>query len=185
MDGLSARRVAERLLGLVEFVMPGEHEGWARAMKAEAAYVESDAATLRFAAGCLRAACLEWSRTEIRKSAAVFPAGAAVGTAFSAHAMISGSHAWPYIWPLLGGTCAVLLYARDGRLGILSGARLGLRTGAVAGLLFAIAGAIFISASADATLGSRLHVLAVGTLGGAALSAVGGGAAALLGRFRP
>jgi hypothetical protein len=173
-----------RILSLVELIMPNERKQWARAMKAEAAHVESDAAALTFAGGCLWAAIIQHLEVEANRSAAVLSAGLTAGFMFFAHAAINGSGAWPLLWPLLGGVMTAVLCLKDrGLLKVRRGAWLGLRAGLLAGLLFAIGGATLVWASDSLTLDSRLHVLGMGAIAGAALSAVGAGTATLLSRF--
>jgi len=104
--------------------------------------------------------------------------GLASGLLFFGHAMINGSHAWPLVWPALGGAAAAMLRARANS----SGGRLaGLRTGGGAGL---VAAAIFFAATAVALaamglLGPRgaagLTGLALAGFIGLALAVVAGG----------
>jgi len=70
--------------------------------------------------------------------------GLVSGLLFFGHAMIDGSHAWPLVWPALGGAAAAMLRARTSG----SGGRLaGLRTGGSVGL---VAAAFFFAATAAA-----------------------------------
>lgn len=185
MDHLRSGPAAECLFRLVELAIPEDRRQWARAMKAEAAYIGSDAALVSFAAGCLWAAVLEQLRATIERNIGVIATGSAIGIPFSAHAAVNGSGAWPLIWPLIGGAGSALLLARPGsRLEIGSGAWLGLRTGIIAGLLFAVVGVLLIAAFGRAPLDSRLHVIAIGALVGAGLSGAGGSAATLFLRWR-
>lgn len=65
-------------------------------------------------------------------------AGVASGLLFYAHAMIPYSHAWPLVWPVLGGAAAVVLASR--RAGERQSALgTGLRAGAIAAVVFVVA----------------------------------------------
>jgi hypothetical protein len=185
MGRSSARSLAELIFRLVDLTMPAEHRQWARAMRAEAAYVGSDAAALGFAAGCLWVAVAEYFKMAARKNSAVMGAGLCAGFVFFAHASVDGSGAWPVLWPLLGGAGTALVSARNSRRLDLPGAAwLGLRAGLVAGLLFAAGGIALLSASEQVTVGSRLPVLVVAAVAGALLSAIGASTATLLVRIR-
>ncbi len=184
MERFVARWLIERIFGLAELIMPDERKQWARAMKAEASHVGSDAAAVSFAGGCLWAAFLEYVAAETSKSAAVLCAGVTAGFVFFAHSAVEGSGAWPLLWPLLGGAMTVLLFGqRHGRPALRRGAWLGLRAGLVAALLFTTAGAILIGESASVTLDSRLHTLVAGALLGTLFSVIGAGAATLIPRL--
>jgi hypothetical protein len=64
-------------------------------------------------------------------------AGLVAGLLFFGHAMINNSHAWPLVWPLVGGAAAVWFAARSGRLhGFWSGLRAGAGAGALSAVLF-------------------------------------------------
>ena len=65
-------------------------------------------------------------------------AGLLAGTLFYLHALIPFSHAWPLLWPLLGGALAVVLAARGNpaRVSLGQGLKLAAKAGVVAGLLF-------------------------------------------------
>jgi hypothetical protein len=64
-------------------------------------------------------------------------AGVASGVLFYLHAMVPYSHAWPLVWPVLGGAAAVVLAARraDAHHGALA---TGARAGAVAAGVFLV-----------------------------------------------
>ncbi len=64
--------------------------------------------------------------------------GLLAGLLFYLHALIPFSHAWPLLWPLLGGALAVVLAARseDGQVSLGQGLKLATKAGVVAGLLF-------------------------------------------------
>ncbi len=68
-------------------------------------------------------------------------AGLLAGVLFYLHALIPYSHAWPLLWPLLGGALAVYLAARrrEGPLSVGQGLKLGAEAGGIAGLLFFLA----------------------------------------------
>jgi len=147
--------------------------------------VEPGLPRLGFAAGCLCAACLARFEVAVEENASVLFAGLSMGVAFSSHAAFRESHAWPLIWPLFGGALAVLVHQSGGKaLRPLRGAWLGLRAGAVAGLLFLLVGMALIGYFGQVTIISRLDVLAIGALAGTGLSALGGGVAAALTRRR-
>ena len=70
-------------------------------------------------------------------------AGLVAGLLFFLHALIPNSHAWPMLWPLLGGVGAVVLTARRHRLdGFWNGVGSSLKAGALAGLVFLVATAV-------------------------------------------
>jgi len=65
-------------------------------------------------------------------------AGVASGLLFYLNALIPNSHAWPLVWPALGGAAAVVLASR--RAGPRQGALgTGLRAGAVSAAVFVLA----------------------------------------------
>ncbi len=181
------RWFTERIFAVVEVVMPRERREWARAMRAEAAHLRSDATAVSFAGECLWAALVEYSKLETSKSAALLSAGLAAGFVFVAHSAIDGSGAWPLLWPLLGGAMTgCLTYQRNQRVTFRNGLWLGLKAGLVGGLLFAVIGAGLISWSGRVPLDSRFDILAIGAALGAILSMIGAAGFTLLARlFRP
>jgi len=74
----------------------------------------------------------------VRRLSPAVLAGTGSGLLFYASALINNSHAWPLVWPVLGGAAAVVLARRAGRRGSALG------TGALAG---AIAGLVFLAAT--------------------------------------
>lgn len=82
------------------------------------------------------------------------------GLAFFAHAMVNNSHAWPLIWPLIGGAAAVARSERAGAHSFAAKTWLAARTGLVAGGLFFVATLAALTALSHAA-GSR----AAGTWG--------------------
>lgn len=63
--------------------------------------------------------------------------GMATGVAFFFHAMLPNSHAWPLIWPLLGGVAVEVIAGRRHELaGFWDGLRLAGVTGLVTGAIF-------------------------------------------------
>ena len=171
--------IEERLLRLAERALPPEHRTWTQAMRAELAYVEPGRARLGFAAGCLRAACAEWLGVFLRSNAP-FAIGVGAGIPFILHASIDGSGAWPLIWPLLGGALAAASPRPEQGLPSWRWALRGSQAGAISALLFALTGAVLIWTMGEMPVTARLPILALGALCATFLSAVGGGAAAIL-----
>ncbi|HEX9950661.1 MAG TPA: hypothetical protein VGB53_02755 [Rubricoccaceae bacterium] len=110
-------------------------------------------------------------------------AGLAAGLLFFLHALVPNSHAWPMVWPVLGGIAAVTLAARRHRLeGFWSSVASSLKAGALAGLVFLVttAAALFVLSlpqleAAARTLGSDGPVIVSGSvLVGLAAVAAGG-----------
>lgn len=72
-------------------------------------------------------------------SSSTLIAGLVSGFLFFAHALIPNSHAWPMVWPLLGGVVAVLLPAKRRRLrNFWTGIRKSAKAGILAGLIFLV-----------------------------------------------
>ena len=73
-------------------------------------------------------------------------AGLLAGGLFFLHALLPNSHAWPLVWPLLGGVLAVVLSARrrTQAVGFWNGMGVGARTGLVAAGLFLVASAVAV-----------------------------------------
>lgn len=65
-------------------------------------------------------------------------AGLLAGVWFYLHALVPHSHAWPLLWPLLGGALAVVLAVRykEGQVSLGQGLKLAAKAGVAAGLLF-------------------------------------------------
>ena len=105
-------------------------------------------------------------------------AGVVAGLLFFGHAMIDNSHAWPLVWPFLGGVAAVVLAARHDRLrGFWSGLRAGAGSGALSAALFVSATILVLRAfnlippeRSDAAL----QLLALAGAIGFSLATVGG-----------
>lgn len=63
--------------------------------------------------------------------------GLFAGLFFFLHALIPNSHAWPMLWPLLGGVITVILAARRHRLKSFWGSiRRSIKAGSLAGIIF-------------------------------------------------
>ena len=115
-------------------------------------------------------------------------AGLTAGPLFFLHALVPNSHAWPMVWPVLGGAAAVILTARRHRLGgFWGGVGSSLKAGALAGLVFLVATAAALLAltmpqleAAARALGSDGPVV-VSTSVLLSLAAVAAGGAALAG----
>ena len=119
--------------------------------------------------------------------------GLFMGVGFYLHAMIPNSNAWPMLWPAAAGAVGVLLALRSGRrFGFWASIGVGLKTGAVAGLVFALATAFslwLLSSPSLSPLARQLGAvgpislssavlasLAVAAIAGMALAGLGAGA---------
>jgi hypothetical protein len=81
------------------------------------------------------------------RASSAWTSGLIAGIAFFIHAWIQNSHAWPLIWPFLGGVLAVILVRSRISLGS------ALATGAVVGLISAL---VFVIVTALALYGLGL-----------------------------
>lgn len=71
---------------------------------------------------------------EVAMSTTKHPAlisGILLGGLFLGNAMINHSHAWPLVWPVLGGALAVYLAAREGPVRPLQGIGVGAKAGLI------------------------------------------------------
>jgi hypothetical protein len=88
------------------------------------------------------------------------PVGVTAGAAFFLHAMLPNSHAWPLIWPLIGGVAVDFLAGRRRELtGFGDGLRLAGATGLVAGAFFFVATASTLYALGTEQFASLTRVL--------------------------
>ena len=104
--------------------------------------------------------------------------GVVAGLLFFGHAMIDNSHAWPLLWPFLGGVAAVVLAARGHRLrGFWSGLGASAGSGALSAALFFGATVIALKALGSLTperTGNVMSLLAIAAAIGFGLATVGG-----------
>jgi hypothetical protein len=89
--------------------------------------------------------------------------GLAAGLLLYAHAWIPNSHAYPFVWPLLGGAAAIWWTARHaaGRLPVGRTARIGAEVGliaAVVALVLAVPTYVFLTSSAGGPVARALGV---------------------------
>lgn len=174
--------IAGWLFRLLGWIMPATRAQWVRAMRREASYISTDGEAFLFALGCLRAACGERVRAEMRASAPMVAPGVLAGLGLFAHAAVDGSQAWPLLWPLLGGLASTTAAGSSMPVGALKGAIAGVRAGAICACLFGAAAAATIWGLDRVPLGSRAHILALACLLGVFVSGVGGGLSTLLAR---
>jgi hypothetical protein len=119
------------------------------------------------------------------RAASTLAIGAAAGVLFFAHGMINNSHAWPLVWPLLGGVAAVVAARRRGGSGpwraIGQGAFAGVLAGGVFLAFTSVALFTLYSTGAGGDLGWRVSAFKVETLVALAVVAAIGVLAALAG----
>ena len=174
------RRYAALLLDGAERLMPAEKADWARAMAAEAAHLPHDPTALAFAAGCARAAGVERMRALAPDAAWGWP-GAAFGTLLLASALVQGSGSLPLLWSPIGGLVAVLLLGEAGRTkSFLAVIAIATKTGALIGLLFAVAALFLLLATGQPLVGDRATGFAAASVAVVLLTSLGGAAVAPL-----
>ena len=75
----------------------------------------------------------------MRRISPTIATGLVAGLLFYLHALIPNSHAWPMLWPILGGVITVILAARRNRLrGFWNSIKKCTKAGSMAGLIFLI-----------------------------------------------
>ena len=126
--------------------------------------------------------------------------GVITGIGFFLHALIPDSNAWPMLWPAAAGALGVLLVLRSGkRLAFWRSIGIGVKAGAVSGLVFFVATALslwLLSNPALAPLAAQLGaegpinlsmavMLALGFAAFLGLAAAGLGAGATYPFVRP
>ncbi|HZF95192.1 MAG TPA: hypothetical protein VEZ20_10025 [Allosphingosinicella sp.] len=140
---------------------PADRLDWARAMAAEASCVPLGAASLHFALGCF------WSTVRLRVESRYrelpdeVALGLLIGALFCVHAAFPGTHAWPLMWPAVGGAVAVLMSPTKWK-GCSGFSRAGAKTGAASATVFFLGGVGFLSWVGAPDLGSRIGALGIG-----------------------
>lgn len=153
-------------------------------MAAELPHTRNGAASLHFALGCFWAALrLRAEVADDRRLAVDLALACIVGALFIAHAAVPGTHAWPLIWPALGGAVAVLMPVtiRQHRTGF---AGIGARLGAASGILFFIGSAVWLWWVGAPDIRGRIEVLGLAAALAIAVCALTAGLAGLCVRNR-
>jgi hypothetical protein len=166
-----AHAVAASLMGAVGRLAPQERRDWVRGMSNEFAYLPEGLPSLGFAAGCVWAAVHLQIALRCRGARADVLLGSLVGTAFFVHAAIPGSHAWPLIWPVLGGAAAASMLREGTGSPSTRSAGKGAKVGAVAATVFVIGGVGLLAWLEQPDLQERAAILILGAGFAIAISA--------------
>lgn len=155
---------AAMLMRGARFLMPRHYGDWAEAMAAEFQCREHGRNLFSFALGCFAAAVRLRAQATYRSVPDLALLGSIIGFFLVVHAAIPDTHAWPLLWPCLGGVFAVLLRKEQDTIGFWSPIAAGARAGALAALVFAVGTTILIWWSGKTNIEARWSVILLGSV---------------------